>query len=76
VAFISARDSRTRVALKMRDLIVTAPDCLREVRGSPEYRRAGNRWTRFHVAGDLADQLFGTKLAPRTLARKIEGTEY
>jgi len=51
---------------------VTAPDCLREVRGSPEYRRAGNRWTRFHVAGDLADPLLGTKFAPRTLARRYE----
>jgi transposase len=72
VAFTSARDSRTRVALKMRDLIVTAPDCLREVLEPLNTDERATRCARFHVAGDLADPLLGTKLALRTLARRYE----
>jgi hypothetical protein len=72
VAFTSARDSRTRVALKMRDLIVTAPDCLREVLEPLNTDERATRCARFHVAGDLADPLVGTKLALRTLARRYE----
>ena len=69
VAFTSSRGVRTRVALQVRDLIVTAPDVLRTVLGplSPAERVA--RAARFQVTGDVAGPIVGTKLALGTLAR-------
>jgi transposase len=72
VAFTSARDSRTRVALQLRDLIVTAPDELRAILGPLSTAERVARAARFHVAGDVADPVVGTKLALRTLARRYE----
>jgi len=72
VAFTSARDSRTRVALQIRDLIVTAPDQLRSVLGPLSTAERVARAARFQMAGDVADPVVGTKLALRTLARRYE----
>jgi len=72
VAFTSARDSRTRVALQIRDLIVTAPDQLRTVLGPLSTAERVARAARFQMAGDIADPVVGTKLALRTLARRYE----
>jgi transposase len=72
VAFTSARDSRTRVALQIRDLVVTAPDQLRTVLGPLSTAERVARAARFQVAGDVADSVVGTKLALRTLARRYE----
>ncbi|MDA8360148.1 MAG: IS110 family transposase [Actinomycetota bacterium] len=72
VAFGSARNGRTRVALQIRDLIVTAPDELRAVLGPLASDDRAARCARFHVTGDAADPLVGTKLALRTLARRYQ----
>jgi transposase len=72
VAFTSARNSRTRVALQIRDLIVTAPDQLRMVLGPLSTAERVARCARFHHTGDVADPIVGTKLALRTLARRYE----
>jgi len=72
VAFTSARDSRTRVALQIRDLIVTAPDQLRTDLGPLPMAERVARAARFQVAGDVADPVVGTELALRTLARRYE----
>ena len=72
VAFRSARHSRTRVALQIRDLIVTAPDQLRVVLGPLSTPERVERCSGFRVSGDLADPVVGTKLALRTLARRYE----
>jgi transposase len=72
VAFVSARNSRTRVALQIRDLIVTATDELRAVLGPLSSGDRAARCARFHVTGDAADPLVGTKLALRTLARRYQ----
>ncbi len=72
VAFTSARNSRTRVALQIRDLIVTAPDELRAVLGPLSTPERVARCGRFHCAGDVGDPLVGTKTALRTLARRHE----
>ena len=72
VAFTSARNSRTRVALQIRDLIVTAPDELRAVLGPLGTDQRVARCARFHCAGDVGDPAVGTKLALRTLARRYE----
>ena len=49
VAFTSARNSRTRVANQIRDLIITAPDQLREVLGPLSSHRNG-----YHAASGFA----------------------
>ncbi len=72
VAFTSARESLTRVALQVRDLIVTAPDQLRAVLGPPSTGERVARAARFQVTGDVADPVVGTKLALRTLARRYK----
>lgn len=72
VAFRSARDSRTRVALQIRDLIVTAPGELRAVLGPLSTLERVARCGGFRVIGDLADPVVGTKVALRTLARRYE----
>jgi transposase len=70
VAFTSARNSRTRVALQTRDLIVTAPEQLRSVLGPLSTKERVTRCARFRVGGDLADPTEATRLALRTLARR------
>jgi transposase len=72
VAFTSARNSRTRVALQIRDLIVTAPDVLEDVLGTLAADQRVARAARFQVTGDVADPVVGTKLALRTLARRYQ----
>jgi transposase len=72
VAFTSARNSRTRVALQIRDLIVTAPEELREPLGSLSTAQRVTRCARFRLGGDIAEPLEATKLALRTLARRYE----
>lgn len=72
VAFTSARDSRTRVALQVRDLIVTAPDVLRVVLGTLTTAQRVARCARFHCSDDVADPVMGTKLALRTLSRRYQ----
>lgn len=72
VAFTSARNSRTRVALQIRDLIVTAPDQLREILGSMTTAQRVTHCARFRLGGDVAEPLEATKLALRALARRYE----
>ena len=72
VAFTSARDSRTRVANQIRDLVVTAPNELRSVLGPLATPERVARCAGLRVTGDLADPLIGTKAALRTLARRYE----
>jgi transposase len=72
VAFTSARDARTRVALQIRDLIVTAPEPLREVLGPLETAHRVTHCAHLRLGADASDSLEGTKLALRTLARRYE----
>lgn len=72
VAFTSARDSRTRVALQIRDLIVTAPDELRAVLGSLSTAERVTRCARFQIAGDLGAPAVAAKAALRSLARRYQ----
>jgi transposase len=71
VAFTSARNSRTRVALQIRDLIVTAPAQLRaEIEPLSTPHRVA-RCARFRP-GCPEDPREATKLALRVLARRYE----
>lgn len=72
VAFTSARDARTRVALQVRDIVLTAPDQLRAVLGPLPTAARVARCARFKTTGDLADPVESTKRALRTLARRHE----
>jgi len=72
VAFTSARNSRTRAALQVRDLIITAPHQLREVLVAQNTAERVARCARFRLSGDPAEPLEATKLALRTLARRYE----
>jgi transposase len=73
VAFTSARDSRTRVALQIRDLIITAPDPLRATLGSLDTAARVARCARFRIGGgDPGAPLEGTRLALRALARRYD----
>jgi transposase len=69
VAFCSARDSKTRVALQIRDLILTAPGEIREVLGPLPTAKRVERCARFRP-GDPSDPAEATRLALRTLARR------
>jgi transposase len=71
IAFTSARNSRTRVALQIRDLVVTAPDELRAVFGPLTTAQRVSRGARLRP-GDPTNSLEGTKLALRSLARRYE----
>lgn len=71
VAFTSARNSRTRVANQIRDLITTAPD---QLRGTLEPLVTGDRvdrCARFRP-GDPADPAEATRHALRMLARRYQ----
>lgn len=72
VAFTSARISRTRVAFQIRDLIVTAPDQVKETLGALSTAQRVAFCARFRLGGYLAEPLEATKLALRTLARRYE----
>jgi transposase len=71
VAFTSARDTRTRVALQIRDLLVNAPHALRaEIEPLLTEQRAA-RCARFRP-GDPIDPREATKLSLRSLSRRYE----
>jgi transposase len=69
VAFTSARNSRTRATLQIRDLIVTAPAQLRALLDPLPSAQRVDHCARFRP-GDLEDPTEGTKFALRTLARR------
>ena len=71
VAFTSARNSRARVALQIRDLILTAPDQLRSVLSPLSTARRVERCARFRP-GRPTDPAEAIKLALRVLARRYE----
>jgi transposase len=70
IAFCSARDTRTRLALQIRDLIITAPAVLRESMPAKTAERVA------HCAGfrprDPRDPLEATRLALKTLSRRYQ----
>ena len=70
VAFCSARDSRTRVANQIRDLVVTAPDGLRAELGALDSAERAERVARFRISGDPAEPLEGLRIALRALGRR------
>jgi transposase len=72
VAFLSSRNSRTKVANQIRDLILTAPDQLRSALESLNTADRVARCVRFRITGDPAEPLEGTRLALRALARRYE----
>jgi transposase len=71
VAFTSARNSRTRVANQIRDLVSTAPD---QLRGSLEPLATADRvdrCARFRP-GDPTEPVEATRLALRALSRRYQ----
>lgn len=70
VVFCSTRNTRTRIANQIRDLLVTAPDQLREVLEPLDTDNRVTRAAKFRCTGDSADPAEATKLALRTLARQ------
>jgi transposase len=72
VVFCSTRKTRTRVGNEIRDLIVTAPDELRETLEPLELGAMVARAARFRVSGDPADPTVATKTALSTLARQYQ----
>jgi transposase len=72
MVFCSTRNTRTRIANQIRDLLVTAPDQLREVLEPLDTDDRVARAARFRCTGDPADPAEATKIALRTLARQHE----
>lgn len=72
MVFRSTRNHRTRIANQIRDLLVTAPDQLREVLEPLDTDDRVARAARFRCTGDQADPNEATKIALRTLARQHE----
>lgn len=70
IAFCSARESCTRVANQIRDLIVTAPEELRAALSPLATAERAARCAHFDIAGDAAEALAGTRLALRALGRR------
>ena len=70
VAFCSARDTRTRLALQIRDLIVTAPATLRETMPGATAARVA-QCARFRP-GNVRDPHEATRLALKTLSRRYQ----
>ncbi len=70
VAFCSARDTRTRLALQIRDLIVTAPAPLRESMPAKTTDRV-THCAKFRP-GDVHDPHEATRLALKTLSRRYQ----
>ncbi len=69
VAFTSARNSRTRVALQIRDLIITAPDQLRGPLEPLATTERVDRCARFRP-GDPSEPTEATRTALQVLARR------
>jgi len=72
MVFCSTRNTRTRLANQIRDLLVTAPDQLREVLEPLDTDDRVARTARFRCTGDPADPAEATKVALRTIARQHE----
>jgi len=70
VAFCSARDTRTRLALQIRDLIVTAPCALRESMPAKTADRVAH-CAKFRPT-DVRDPHEATRMALKTLSRRYE----
>lgn len=70
IVFCSTRNTRTRIANQIRDLLVTAPDQLRETLEPLTTEQRVERAARFRCTGDPADPAEATKIALRTLARQ------
>lgn len=70
VAFSATRDTRTRLANQIRDLILTAPAGLRSDLESLDSAARVERAARFRPGPDLTDPAEGTKTALRALARQ------
>jgi transposase len=70
VAYCSARETRTRLALQIRDLIVTAPTTLRESMPAKTADRVA-QCAKFRPAS-ARDPLEATRLALKTLARRYQ----
>lgn len=72
MVFCSTRNTRTRIANQIRDLLVTAPDQLREVLEPLDTDDRVARAARFRCTGDPADPAEATKIALRIFARQHE----
>jgi transposase len=70
IAFCSARDTRTRLALQIRDLIVTAPAVLRESMPEKTADRVAH-CAKFRP-GNVRDPHEATRLALKTLSRRYQ----
>lgn len=70
MVFCSTRNTRTRIANQIRDLLVTAPDHLREALEPLNTDDRVGQAARFRCTGDPTDPAEATKIALRTLARQ------
>ncbi|MDA8381366.1 MAG: transposase, partial [Actinomycetota bacterium] len=68
IAYCSARDTRTRLALQIRDLIVTAPAALRESMPTRTVDRVAH-CAKFRPP-DIRDPHEATRMALKTLSRR------
>lgn len=75
LAYYSARQSRSKVACQIRDLIVTAPEEIRCLLGDLTTEHRVERCSRLRPVGDPADPVVGTKLALRFLARRYQSCD-
>lgn len=71
VAFCSTRNTRTRIANQLRDLVVCGPDQLRRDLEALDTPARVDRAARFRP-GELTDPTEGTKAAMRALARQYQ----
>jgi transposase len=71
IAFCSTRNTRTRIANQLRDLVICAPDQLRHDLEDLDTPARVERAARFRPAA-LADPTEGTKAAMRALARQYQ----
>ena len=71
IAFCSARNSRVKIGLQIRDLVLTAPDELRCVFEPLETAARAERAARFRP-GPVTDPLEATRTAMRSLARRYQ----
>ena len=72
VTMRSARNSRTRVANQIRDIIVSAPDELRSSLSDLSTPERAKHCSRFRITADVADPLEATRLSLRILSRRYE----
>lgn len=71
IAFCSTRNTRTRIANQLRDLVICAPDQLRRDLEALATAARVERAARFRP-GELTDPTEGTKAAMRALARQYQ----